>query len=217
MAAEPTTSAATDLPDVTAEIERLRTLDHEHATDEAWSWITHLQQQLQGNRPGAEQATAALFAAGEPSRGLDGQTEGMLVGWVAPRPFTQVLRAVTRIWLPWQGKHFDAQRARGTNLLTRSARLPAKLPWPLYRTRPAEDGRWAFEFVTRVEPDALGGTQDVLVIDYKPVKDNPRLIIRSVRDELVRVAGGAHIGRMLVRTPNGAHHNTAYFALREQA
>jgi hypothetical protein len=216
MAAEPTTTPRSELPDVSDEVERLRGLERQHATEEAWSWITHLQQQLQGNRPGAEDATAALFAAGEPSRGIDGQTDGMLVGWVAPRPFTRVLRPITRVWLPWQGKHFVAAEDRGTNLLTRSARLPAKLPWPLYRTRPAENGRWAFEFETRVEPDALGGAQDVLVIDYKPVKDNPRLIIRSVRDELVWVAGGAHIGRVLLRMPNGSHHNTAYFALREQ-
>jgi hypothetical protein len=216
MAAEPSATTSTGLPDVSGEVRRLRTLDRDHATEEAWSWISHLQQQLQGNRPGAEEATAALFAAGEPSRGIDGQTEGILVGWVAPRPFTQVLRPVTRIWMPWQGKHFTAAENRGTNLLGRSARLPAKLAWPMYRTEPAADGRWAFGFETRVEPDALGGTQDVLVIDYKPVKRNPRVIIRSVRDELVHIAGGAHLGRMLLRMPNGAHHNTAYFALREQ-
>jgi hypothetical protein len=41
------------------------------------------------------------------------------------------------------------------------------------------------------------------------------LIIRQVRDELVEVAPGTHLGKMLWRHRDGRHTLLAYFALRE--
>jgi len=51
------------------------------------------------------------------------------------------------------------------------------------------------------------------VIDYAPVDKNPGLIIRSIRDELVEIVPGAHLGRILYRRGD-RYDNWGYFALR---
>jgi hypothetical protein len=48
----------------------------------------------------------------------------------------------------------------------------------------------------------------VLVIDYAPVDSNPGLIIKSIRDELVQIADGVHLGRMLWTHGDGHHTNS---------
>jgi hypothetical protein len=45
----------------------------------------------------------------------------------------------------------------------------------------------------------------------------PRLVIRQIRDELVEVAAGTHLGKMLWRDRDGRHSLLAYFALRESS
>jgi hypothetical protein len=107
------------------------------------------------------------------------------------------------------------RRRAATNLLLRSARWPSKLLWPAYRLRDAGEHLAAFDFQTRVQRGALDTDTDVLVIDYEPVESNPRLIIRQIRDELVEVAPGVHLGKMLWRHRDGRHTLVAYFALRE--
>jgi hypothetical protein len=47
------------------------------------------------------------------------------------------------------------------------------------------------------------------------VPQRPGLIIKSIRDELVQIADGVHLGRMLWRQRDGGHSNLAYFALRD--
>jgi hypothetical protein len=128
--------------------------------------------------------------------------------------FDRFVAALTMAWLPWAGKRFDSAAGRGENLLLPSARWPSKLLWPRYRMRDAGDRLAAFEFVTRVEPSALDPDRDVLVIDYASVKENPALVIKSIRDELVQIVPGAHLGKMLWRHRGGARHSLlAYFAL----
>ncbi len=45
----------------------------------------------------------------------------------------------------------------------------------------------------------LDPATEVLVIDYAPVDDNPGLIIKSIRDELVEIVPGANLGKILYR------------------
>ena len=52
-------------------------------------------------------------------------------------------------------------------------------------------------------------------IDYHDVESNPRLLIRSIRDELVELVPGAYLGKMLWRHDAERHTLLAYFALRE--
>ena len=119
--------------------------------------------------------------------------------------------------MPWLGKKFDSASQTGLNTLTSSARWPAKILWPLYSTRDAELGRSAFDFNTYVEAGRLDTSIDVLVIDYEGVESNPRLLIRSIRDELVEIVPGANLGKMLVNVPGRRQPFPAlYFALKSE-
>ncbi|MDP9325622.1 MAG: hypothetical protein M3O87_03695 [Candidatus Dormibacteraeota bacterium] len=190
---------------------RLRELsrhDPEAAQTETWAWFTEAGRRIQKDRAGATEELSRLFRSGTPSAGIDGRTEGMLVGFVFNPGLDRAIAGITTLWLPWAGKRFDAVTASGDNLMLRSARWPAKLLWPLYPMRPAPpraaaDRISGFDFETRVEPGALDPETDVLVIDYAPIATNPRVVIRSIRDELVEVVPGAHLGKMLWRHGEG--------------
>jgi len=185
------------------------------ARDEAWSWIEELGRRAASDREGALAELQALFVCGQPARGIEGQTEGMLVAWTVNPLFDRGIGAITNAWMPWLGKRFDSRRQTGINTLTDSARWPAKLLWPLYGTQAAPNGRSAFEFNTYVEPGKLDPEVDVLVIDYQSVPRNPRLLIKQVRDELVQIVPGANLGKMLVNVPRRAEPFPAlYFALK---
>jgi hypothetical protein len=185
------------------------------AQQDAWSWFAELGHRQQYERSGALAELAELFRAGLPSRGIDGQTEGLVVGFAVHPLADRFLAAATSLWMPWVGKRFEAADARGSNTLTSAARWPAKLWWPRYRMRGGPGGVSAFDFYTRVERSAVDDGSDVLVIDYALVAANPRLGIRAIRDELVEIVPGAHLGKMLLRL-RGRYHLMAYFALRSR-
>ena len=52
-----------------------------------------------------------------------------------------------------------------------------------------------------------------MVIDYADIEKNPKLVIRSVRDELVELVPGVYLGKILFRTDSG-YTKIGYFALR---
>lgn len=178
------------------------------AQEEAWSWFKELGKERD------EAALNALFAEGGDPRGLDGLTEGILVVPLIQGILDHGLSLITSIWMPWSGKRFDAKANRGDNLLTESAHWPAKLLWPRYSTKEIEGGRAAFEFETRIEPGKHDPDTKVLVIDYAPVSENPDLLIRKIRDELVEVVPGANLGKILYRTGEDSYTNLGFFALR---
>ena len=181
-----------------------------------WNDILETGRAIQTDRETALARLAELFRAGTPPTGLDGPTSGALVGFVVHPTFDRAVAGLASRWLPWAGKRFDAAASCGDNLLLRSARWPSKLLWPTYPMRHAGERLAAFDFETRVERGALDPETDVLVIDYAPVDSNPRLVIKQIRDELVEVAPGTHLGKMLWRRGDGRHTLLAYFALRER-
>jgi hypothetical protein len=125
---------------------------------------------------------------------------------------------LTSAWMPWQGKTFDAVAATGTNRMTLSSQLPLRAIFPLYGMREApDDGKLAFDFVTRAEAGAIEPAVDVLVIDYEPVATNPDVIIRQIRDELVELVPDTYLGRILFKLPGGKLSNIGYFALKQPA
>jgi hypothetical protein len=127
----------------------------------------------------------------------------------------RLIGSITNLWMPWLGKKFDRQQKRGINTLTNSARWPAKLLWPLYSTGESPLGRTAFDFTTYVEAGKLDPSVDVLVIDYESVRENPNLLIRQIRDELVQIVAGANLGKMLVNVPRRTEPILGlYFALK---
>jgi hypothetical protein len=198
-----------------AELRELAKTDPVGARDQAWDWIKELGRRATSDREGALEELQEMFLCGRPAEGIEGQTEGILVTWTMHPVADKLVGTVTNAWMPWVGKKFDQVQQRGVNTLTKSARWPAKLLWPLYGTRPDPLGRGAFDFTTYVEAGKLDPSVDVLVIDYESVRSNPRLLIRQIRDELVEIVPGANLGKMLVRVPRRAELFPAlYFALK---
>lgn len=200
-------------------VERLRELsasDPLAAQADAWAWFTEVGRRVtSGDRDEAMAELQELFMAGRPSTGIDGPTEGMLVAFTTQPVLDKMIAAITAAWLPWAGKTFDAEANRGRNLLLRSARLPSRIPWPTYSMAREGDYAAAFDFTTYVEPGALDPDLDVLVIDYASIDDNPRVLIKSIRDELVEIVPGANLGKMLWIHRGGERHSLlAYFALK---
>jgi hypothetical protein len=182
--------------------------------DAAWGWIEELSKRATKDAKSADAECNELFRAGTPPTGLDGPTDGMLVMTTTNPALDAAVRVVTGLWMPWQGKRFDADAAAGDNRLTRSTGLTSKLLWPLYSMRDAESGKLAFDFTTYVEAGKDDPDRQVMVIDYANVESNPRLVIRSIRDELVELVAGVYLGKILFNTKGDNFSKIGYFALR---
>jgi hypothetical protein len=227
-AAEPSTARKTARPaakpprpgPVGERVAALRTRavsDAEGAREEAWAWIEELGRTARERRESAHAELQELFLCGQPADDVRGQTDGILVSWTMHPLADRLIGALTDSWMPWLGKKFDRERGEGVNTLTESARWPAKIVWPLYSTRDSPLGRSAFDFKTYVEAGRLDPEVQVLVIDYEKVPSNPLLLIRQIRDELVRVVPGANLGKMLVDVPGRSELFPAlFFALRSE-
>lgn len=194
-----------------ADLRQLATSDPAAAQRETWSWIQEL------GAAKAESELDQLFRLGTPPQGLDGPTEGILVTLTIQPAADLVLHGITRAWMPWQGKSFDAANSRGFNRLTPSTRWVAKLLWPTYSTREDPSGRAAFDFETAVEPSRSDAPIEAMKIDYAPVETNPRLVIRSIRDELVELMPDTYLGKILWRSDSEPYPCIGYFALRQPA
>jgi hypothetical protein len=185
-----------------AALRKLAKTDGAGAREEAWSWIEELGHKAREQREEAHKELQELFLCGEPADDVAGQTEGILVTTTTHPLADKVLGAITDAWMPWLGKRFMPEEQAGVNTLTGGARVPLKVIWPLYSTRESPLGRSAFDFKTYVEAGKLDPSVDVLVIDYESVPSNPMLLIRQIRDELVRIVPGANLGKMLVSVPD---------------
>jgi hypothetical protein len=182
----------------------------------AWNQI-----RLAGARAGARPLEShdtlnRIFRLGvPPSPPLEGPQDGILVTPTIPAPASAVLRRIATAWMPWLGKRFDPERDAGDNLLTASARVPARVLFPGYRPEPTDGGRLAaFRFSTYVSPGKVDPDRETLKIDYDSEK-NPRLLIRDILDELVQVAPGAYLGKVLLRHRSGDDWRLiGYFALQ---
>ncbi|MFL6089697.1 MAG: hypothetical protein ACJ71Z_06105 [Aeromicrobium sp.] len=186
--------------------------------DDAWSILVALQDLAQHDTDAAEPILNELFAAGAVPTGLDGATDGILVATTTNRALDAAVKALTSVWMPWRGKRFDADSSTGDNRMTESSRLVGKILWPVYGMRTDADGRSAFDFNTYVEAGVEDPDVSVLVIDYASVPDNPKLVIKSIRDELVELVPGAYLGKIFFRVPSlvgdSRFERIGYFALR---
>ena len=194
-------------------------IDPQAAQDAAWAWIQRLSAGIPGDV--AEIELSQIFAAGTPAV-VDGQTDGMLVGWTTPDADLdragRVLRAIaktvtTRLGLmPWLGKKFDRSARRGTNSVTTTATVLTKLLAPSYRMRRAGDHWEGFDMLNRVEASVVSPDTRVLVLDYETIGTNPWPINR-IRDEAVQIAPGVYLGTKLWHQDNG-YRQLAYWAAR---
>lgn len=185
----------------------------EGAADSTWAWIEELSKRAGSDAESADSDLNELFRLGTAPTDLHGATEGMLVMTTTNPKFDVVVRAITSLWMPWQGKRFDKEAATGDNRLTRSTGLVGKLLWPLYSMRDHTDGKLAFDFETYVEPGKEDPDVNVMVIDYADIEKNPKLVIRKIRDELVELVPGVYLGKILYNTGTG-YFKLGYFALR---
>ncbi|QLL07062.1 hypothetical protein [Mycobacterium vicinigordonae] len=193
---------------------RLSELRERDAAEEAWQWIVDLKEQAKSDGAAAEAQLDAIFRKGTPPATLDGPTDGILVMTTTNPIVDAAVRFVTGLWMPWQGKRFDLTANAGDNRMTNSAKLPSKLLWPLYKMKDAAGGRLAFDFKTYQDAGKLDPDVQVMVIDYADVKENPYVIIRSIRDELVEVVPGTYLGKILFRLPRDRYEMIGFFALR---
>jgi len=184
------------------------------ARREAWRQI-----RLAGRRAGRHRTEALdtlgrMFRQGSaPLEPLDGPYDGILVTTTTWRLTDPAFRVLASAWMPWMGKRFHAGDQSGDNLLVPSARVPARLFWPRYRLEDTGDGRHvAFRFRTYTSPGTLDPDIDTLKIDYDS-PDNPGFLIRDILDELVEVAPGAYLGKVLLRR-RGGWRLVGYFALQ---
>jgi hypothetical protein len=203
-------------PGVAGKLEWLRDSVKAHpegAADSTWAWIEELSKRAKTDSAGADADLNELFRLGTAPTGLHGATEGMLVMTTTNEKFDAVVRVITSMWMPWQGKRFDKDNATGDNRLTKSTGLVGKLLWPLYKMTDHTDGKLAFDFETYVEAGKDDPDINVMVIDYADIESNPKLIIRSVRDELVELVPTVYLGKILFKTDSG-YNKLGYFALR---
>lgn len=193
---------------------RIADLRKREDKDEAWRWIADLKERAKSDSKAAEAELNEIFKHGGLPSGLHGPTDGILVMTTTNPALDAAVRFITGLWMPWQGKRFDAAAASGDNRMVPSSKLPSKLLWPLYRMKDAADGHLAFDFQTYSDAGKADPDVQVMVIDYADVEANPRLVIKRIRDELVEVVPGTYLGKILFRTSSGGYEMLGFFALR---
>lgn len=198
-----------------AYVRKLAETDAAQAQEVAWGQIVALQTLAKSHREQADERLNELFRRGQPVRGLDGPTDGILVMTTTNAATDVAVKALTSVVMPWKGKRFDAETGTGDNRMTEWSAPLSKLLWPLYSMKEAKgEDKVAFDFQTYVEPGKDDPDLQVMVIDYSGVKSNPRLVIRSIRDELVEIVPGTYLGKILFQLPTGSYSKIGYFALR---
>ena len=166
------------------------------------------------DRASALAALNDLFRRGVvPDPPLDGLYRGALITPSLTPLLDSLGRALTRVWLPWQGKTFDSATQMGDNIFMNNGKWLARLIWPAYRGYiPDDPGRTrALQFRTYVGPGQHDLDRQVLKIDYD-WEGNPRWPVRDVLDELVQIDAGYYLGKALLRR-RGRWVCAAYFAL----
>jgi hypothetical protein len=211
----PPASAAASVEQRLDQLRRLAEEDLAAARHWAWGWFHELGGQVTGDRRAALRELNELFRLGTPpGDDLDGPTEGILVTTTVSPAAERGSRAVAGAWMPWLGKRFSRAESVGYNRLTPGARLPSKLLWPRYAMWEDAGTQNAFRFLTRIEAGADDPDRQVLVLDYESVDENPSLVIRKIRDELVQIVPGAYLGKVLWRRKGAGYALIGYFALR---
>jgi hypothetical protein len=141
-----------------------------------------------------------LFRLGTPPR-PDGRYDGELVAMSTGLLSDPFFEWLTRLYLPWLGKTFNAAESTGDNVFVNNAmaRAAEKLGWPEYRVASDDPPNTVrvFPFQTSVAPGVEDPGVSVLKIDYGDPR-NP-LPIRRITDEAVELPGGYILGKAHMR------------------
>ena len=155
---------------------------------------------LERDRQAALEILGRLFSLGAVPR-PDGRYKGEIIAvstGLLSDPFFEWL---TRLYLPWLGKTFDAANGRGDNIFLDNAwsKATSHLGWPAYRRASDEPPGTVrvFPFRTYAGPAIDEPDVTVLKIDYSDAP-NP-LPVRRVVDEIVELPGGYILGKAHMR------------------
>jgi hypothetical protein len=168
--------------------------------DAAMRQVRFARARLDHNRHIGLEILGRLFRLGtppQPNGRYDGELVAMSTGLLSD-PFFEWM---TRIYLPWLGKSFDAAAQTGDNVFLDNAwsKATGKLGWPEYRI--PTDGLAGtvrvFPFRTFVGRGIEDPDVDVLKIHYA---DSPNpLPVRRIVDEAVELPGGYLLGKAHMR------------------
>ena len=155
---------------------------------------------LRQDRQTALEILEVLFRLGRvpaPHGRYDGELVAISTGLLSD-PFFEWL---TRLYLPWLGKTFDAETSTGDNVFSDNAwsKATSILGWPEYRRQSDDppDTVRVFPFRTYEAPGVEDPDVRVLRIDYSD-SSNP-LPVRRVVDEIVELPGGYCLGKAHMR------------------
>lgn len=210
-----TTTKAFAIADRVASLRELAVSDPQSAQDAAWAWFQRLGKSLPDIA--AEAELAELFRNSTSGDTVNGQTEGIVLGFPAPHPEMDLLGRTGRAFAerfvkranPWLGKRFIREEQRGTNSVTMAA-LVVKVIAPNYGLHKVGDHYEGFDMRNWVAPSSLDPATQVMVIDYQI--NNPWPMSRII-DELVEIVPNTYLGKM-VWTQKGGNKLWAYFALK---
>ena len=146
----------------------------------------------------------ALFAgAVAPDPPPSGFQPGRLLGTATWGPWDAVVMRIAQLWMPWLGKTFSPSTGTGLNRFTPTAATRVWLRAVFLRHAPEVNTASrleAFPFRTCVCPGELDRDVRVLKIEYD-FEANP-ILIRHILDELVQIAPGHYLGKVLFRSGN---------------
>lgn len=185
--------------------------------DSGLSRIRAAQRLLKQDHRSGLQVLNALFREGSvPNPALNGRYAGELVALDLAPGLTPLIEAITRAWMPWKGKAFQADAYTGDNVFDLSSWVAAHVLWPFYRgyRDVGPETYRAFEFRTYVGAGLADPDRQVMKIDYD-ISANPGLSIRRVVDELVQVDDGVYLGKAHLHWWWGRWQMVAFFLLRD--
>jgi hypothetical protein len=155
---------------------------------------------LERDRHAAIDVLSRIFRLGRPPR-PDGRYEGELLGLSTGLLSDPFFEWLTRIYLPWLGKTFDAATSTGDNVFKDNTWSKATeiLHWPEYRVHSDDPPGTVrvFPFRSYVAKGIEDPDVDLLRIDYAH-SPNP-LPVRRIVDEVVELPGGYILGKAHMR------------------
>lgn len=200
------------------ELSKLAQNDPRAAQEAAWAWFAKLGAELPS--PEAEAELATLFAAGSPAD-VDGETEGLLVGFRSPADLDRTCSVLLPIvkgfmkfapQIPWLGKNFDKEAGQGINAVTGLAVAVTKVIAPRYGFTKVGDHWEGFEMRNWVEESVISPGTQVLVLDYEGFGGNP-WPINQIRDEAVQIVPGTYLGAKIWHQADG-YRQLAWWAAK---
>jgi hypothetical protein len=214
---DPLEPTAQEVEEFVRALQGLRRTEDELARRATWNQIRLAGARARTRPEEAMETLNLVFRLGRPPKQpLSGAYDGILVAPSVWRPAGRALTALSSAWMPWMGKRFDAEAARGENRFRIGARGISRLLWPGYRFEEGPDGLTGFRFRTYVGAGGVDPDRETLKIDYDS-DENPGLLIRDILDELVEVVPGAYLGKVLLRRGRSDPPRwrlVGYFALR---